>query len=1023
MKPFLDVFISYGRADSKGFSIQLRKYLISHGLKVWLDLDDIPKGVNYQTQIESGLERAHNVLFIMSPHSVNSVHCRAELDIAVRLNKRIIPLLHVPEIDQTTWLQHYPDQTEADWGRYQAEKRQFGDQRNPFLHPVIHRINWISFEEPNDAFEASCGELLDIIKRHQDYVETHTNLLIQALEWEHNQQRSQFSLVGQDLQTARDWLLTQFNEQPPCKPTDLHCEFIAESVKNANNLMTQVFLAYAEEDKAIAEKIRYSLLRVGVTVWSSNRDIGTGQDFQQAINQGIEAADNVVFLISPEALKSTYCQHELDYALSLNKRVIPLLNSTVDAANIPSSLQRVQYIDLTDNIEEGDYKQDESQLLRALHQDANYYKDHKVLLVKALKWKQQQRNPGILLRGYNLQAAEAWLKTAQRRDRHPPTPVQAEFIEESLSQPPEASLDVFISYSRSDSEFARKLNDALQAQGKKTWFDQESIAAGTADFEQEIYRGIERSDNFLFILSNRAIASPYCHREVEHAARLNKRFITVLHQPVSPQELHPELAKVQWVDFSQVGDHFYTGFNQVIRILETDRDHVHRHTQISLQALQWRQNNQSPDLLLRGGELETYKAWCAEAKQRPKQYRPTELQKAYLQASEAARQAAMREDKKRRRLVNSLLGLMTAAFVGALGVSIYAVSQKQRAETFLRDQINLLSRQAQALVQNNQELDALLQATHAGQLITHAGAVEPETKAMVVDALQESLVWVKAHNRVKAHKQEILDMALSPDGQLIATASEDRTVNIWDRNGRLIHSLVHASAVDRLIFTSNGQYLVTQSRDRTVSVWTSQGELKHDNISYGSDIWSLALSPDGQWVAIGGKTGEVQIRRIEDGQPVQTLSHGGALAGIQFSPDGARLASWDHQGDTFKLWRIRDGSLQQTLEHSLVWEVIFSPNGQTLATRSGNNTVKLWSILGEARHTLELESSIYEFAFSQDGRLLATATSSGAVQLWQVETGRLQQAFEETVGRVVSFIERIKKRSNLPYYSVKKIRT
>ncbi|MEQ9550006.1 MAG: toll/interleukin-1 receptor domain-containing protein [Coleofasciculus sp. G3-WIS-01] len=107
---------------------------------------------------------------------------------------------------------------------------------------------------------------------------------------------------------------------------------------------------------------------------------------------------------------------------------------------------------------------------------------HKVLLVKALKWQQQNRNPSILLRGYNLQQAQNWLKVAKQRREHPPLPVHEEFITESSQQPPDTSIDVFVSYSRTDSDFTRRLNEALQVQGKTTWFDQESIASGS-DFQ------------------------------------------------------------------------------------------------------------------------------------------------------------------------------------------------------------------------------------------------------------------------------------------------------------------------------------------------------------------------------------------------------------------------------------------------------------------------------------------------------------------------------------------------------------
>ncbi len=122
-------------------------------------------------------------------------------------------------------------------------------------------------------------------------------------------------------------------------------------------------------------------------------------------------------------------------------------------------------------------------LLAELKKKPSYYEKQKTLLVKALKWQRQNRNPSLLLRGYNLQQFEAWLKVAKLRDDYPPLPLQEKFITASLNKPESASLEVFISYSRTDSDLARKLNDGLQELGKTTWFDQESIATGT-DFKQ-----------------------------------------------------------------------------------------------------------------------------------------------------------------------------------------------------------------------------------------------------------------------------------------------------------------------------------------------------------------------------------------------------------------------------------------------------------------------------------------------------------------------------------------------------------
>lgn len=996
MESFTNAFISYGRPDSKAFARRLTQSLAKVGLKAWFDFDDIPFGVDYQKQINDGIEKADNFLFIISPHSINSEYCAIEIELALKLGKRIIPLLHVEEINKDTWQQRHPRGTDEQWEAYQAAGKHASF---PNMHPEIAKINWVFCREGIDDFETSLQDLLAIFERQKDYVHSHTVLLTQALKWERAQKKIQHLLVGEARQKAETWLTTRFGtEQPPCTPTDLQCEFITESTKNANNLTTQVFIAYADEDRPQAEKIRFGLLHMGITLWSSRHDIETGQDFQQAINYGIEGADNIVFLISADSLQSAYCQHELDYALSLNKRVIPILCDATSEAQMPTHLQALQYIDISDRDNEASFSRANEQLLRVLHQDENYYRDHKNLLVKALKWQQQQQNASILLRGHDLRLAEAWLKTARCRELHPPSQLQTAYIEESLKQPPDAALDVFISYSRSDSECARKLNEALQKQGKKTWFDQESIAAGAANFEQEIYRGIEISDNFVFILSPQSIASPYCDREVEYAARLNKRFITVLHQPVDPKTLHPELAKVQWIDFRQSSSHFYTGFNQIVRVLESDRAHVQQHTHISLQAIKWEQKNQSSDLLLRGGELASAKDWLARTTQAQISPQPTALQKRYLESCEAAHQAAIRADQTRQRQLKALLGLMTAAFVGAVGTSVYALTQKNRAETSLEKQVHLLSSQARDSIQNGQEFDALLKATRASHLLQDVGSATSETQAVVAEALQNALSRVNVVNRIEAHTAEITDMAISPNSQHIATASFDGNAKLWSYDGRLIHTLSHTRGVEKAIFTPEGRHLITYDLSNRIRLWSvNEGEPqelgKHD-----SEIWDLDISPEGQEIAFGSKRGEIQIWNLDGSQLLSFSAHEKPVAGVRFSSDGSYLASWDTD-QTVKLWN-REGQLLHTLEHTLINDVILGPTGRALATRSKDGSVKVWSTTDTQNPVPLLEGKTSAFAFSPNGQRIATATSSGDIRIWQVQDGQLQAKSDQSLEKI-----------------------
>ncbi len=95
MIKFFDAFISYGRAESKEFAEKLHKRLTEQGFQVWFDQRDIPYSVDYQRQIDDGIEKADNFLFIIAPHSVKSPYCRKEIELAVKRHKRIIPLLHV----------------------------------------------------------------------------------------------------------------------------------------------------------------------------------------------------------------------------------------------------------------------------------------------------------------------------------------------------------------------------------------------------------------------------------------------------------------------------------------------------------------------------------------------------------------------------------------------------------------------------------------------------------------------------------------------------------------------------------------------------------------------------------------------------------------------------------------------------------------------------------------------------------------------------------------------------------------
>ena len=89
--------------------------------------------------------------------------------------------------------------------------------------------------------------------------------------------------------------------------------------------------------------------------------------------------------------------------------------------------------------------------------------------------------------------------------------------------------DVFVSYSRRDAVFVRRIADSISERGKEVWLDTEGIADGEV-FPEAIKRAIEQSDAFLFVITPDAVSSAYCENEVEYARDIQKRIVPVLRE-------------------------------------------------------------------------------------------------------------------------------------------------------------------------------------------------------------------------------------------------------------------------------------------------------------------------------------------------------------------------------------------------------------------------------------------------------------------------------------------------------------
>ena len=113
-----------------------------------------------------------------------------------------------------------------------------------------------------------------------------------------------------------------------------------------------------------------------------------------------------------------------------------------------------------------------------------------------------------------------------------------------------AMADVFVSYSRRDSDFVGRIVDSVEQRGKEAWLDTEGLVDGEV-FPAAIRSAIEQSDTFLFVISPAAVDSPFCESEVGYAGDLHKRIVPVLREPVPDHDLPPEIRDRNWIPFTE----------------------------------------------------------------------------------------------------------------------------------------------------------------------------------------------------------------------------------------------------------------------------------------------------------------------------------------------------------------------------------------------------------------------------------------------------------------------------------------
>jgi WD40 repeat protein/predicted Ser/Thr protein kinase len=247
------------------------------------------------------------------------------------------------------------------------------------------------------------------------------------------------------------------------------------------------------------------------------------------------------------------------------------------------------------------------------------------------------------------------------------------------------------------------------------------------------------------------------------------------------------------------------------------------------------------------------------------------------------------------------------------------------------------------------------------------------------------------------HDAPIFRAAFSPDGSRVVTASDDATARIWEAaTGRLLVSLIgHTDGVRDARFSPDGSQVVTCSDDKTARLWDAATgkDLLHEPLVHGKFVIHAVFHPDGRRILTASEDGSARIWQIERNaaKVVVQLRHKAALTDACFDREGKRVATASAD-ETARIWDAVTGEpiITQLRHHGPVFSVAFRPDGRQLATSGIDH--KAWVL--DAKTGLSLlppfqhNSGVCCVIYSPDGTRLVTASDDNTARVWDGTTGR-----------------------------------
>ncbi len=247
----------------------------------------------------------------------------------------------------------------------------------------------------------------------------------------------------------------------------------------------------------------------------------------------------------------------------------------------------------------------------------------------------------------------------------------------------------------------------------------------------------------------------------------------------------------------------------------------------------------------------------------------------------------------------------------------------------------------------------------------------------------------------------IYSIDVSPDGQQVLSAAEDKQIFIWDieTGNRTLTFAGHEDEVFIADFVADGAQIVSASGDKTVKLWDVETQtIIREYVGHGGRAVSVTVSDDGQWVASGSFDSDIWVWNKATGEQKYALNdHTAGVMSLVFSHDGDSLISGSQDTD-LRVWDMKSSMLLDTL-HGLngriLQSVVLSADDATLYAGDRDGNIASWNTdTGEMDYVVDADGEVWALAITPDDEKLLAGHLDGTISLHDASTGDETQRYK-----------------------------